>query len=131
MAVGNRPAIPAHRNVQGPRAPVFLTQLKWTLISDKMVSENDLKVSTDEIRDFAKQQLLGYMGINTVDDQQKWVKDYIEKMMKDRKYVEDAHTRIQTQKIFTWAETQINPVEKEISADDFTKIIQEHQHHHH
>ena len=40
---------------------------------------------------------------------QPWVNDYVEKMMKDRKYVEDAYNRIQTQKIFEWAETQVKP----------------------
>ena len=111
--------------------PKFLDQLKWTLISDKIVSKNDIKVLPEEIKDFVKQQLLGYMGMSALDDQQTWVKDYIEKMMKDRKYVEDAHIRIQTQKMFSWAETQINATDKEISAEDFATIVQEHQHHHH
>ena len=56
---------------------------------------------------FAKQQLFGYMGnMGTRGEDQPWVNDYVEKMMKDRKYVEDAYNRIQTQKIFEWAETK-------------------------
>ena len=51
--------------------------------------------------------------------------------MKDRKYVEDSYNRIQSQKIFEWAETKVNPADKEISADDFTKMAEEHKHHHH
>ena len=87
--------------------PVFLNQLKWTLITDKIVQENAIQVQPDEIRDFAKQQLFGYMGGAQPDaEDQPWVNDYIEKMMKDRKYVEDAYNRIQTQKIFEWAETR-------------------------
>jgi trigger factor len=111
--------------------PVFLNQLKWTLISDKIVSENNIQVTPDEIRGFAKQQLFGYMGMGTLDEEQPWVKDYIEKMMKDRKYVEDAYNRIQGQKIFDWAETQVKPEEKEIIAEEFTKMVEAHQHHHH
>ena len=111
--------------------PAFIQQLKWTLISDKIVKENNIQVQSDELRNFAKQQLLGYMGVNTLDDQQPWVKDYVEKMMKDRKYVEDAYHRIQTQKTFEWTETQVKPAEKEISMEDFTKMIEAHQHHHH
>ncbi|MGK2862145.1 MAG: trigger factor [Chitinophagaceae bacterium] len=112
--------------------PAFLNQLKWTLITDKIVQENSIKVDPDEIRQFAKQQLFGYMGNMGADAaDQPWVNDYIEKMMKDRKYVEDAYTRLQTQKIFDWAEIKINPVDKEISAEDFTKMAEEHQHHHH
>ena len=111
--------------------PVFLQQLKWTLITDKIVRENNIQVQQEEIRDFAKQQLMGYMGMNALDDQQAWVKDYTDKMMKDRKYIEDAYNRIQTQKIFEWAEQQVKPEEKEISMEEFTKMVEAHQHHHH
>jgi trigger factor len=113
--------------------PSFLNQLKWTLVTDKIVKENAIEVQPDEIRNFAKQQLFGYMGgtLSPEAEQQPWVYDYVEKMMKDRKYMEDAYNRIQTQKIFEWAETKVKPVEKEISAEDFTKMVQEHQHHHH
>lgn len=110
--------------------PGFLNQLKWTLISDKIVNENAIQVNPDEIRAFAKQQLFSYMGGANLGDDQPWVNDYVEKMMKDRKYVEDAYTRIQTQKIFEWAETKVNPADQSISAEDFTKMVQEHQHHH-
>lgn len=111
--------------------PAFLSQLKWTLITDKIVQENTIKVSPEEIRFFAKQQLFSYMGGANLSDDQPWVTEYLEKMMKDRKFVEDSYTRIQTQKIFEWAETQVKPTDKEISAEDFTKMVEEHQHHHH
>jgi trigger factor len=112
--------------------PTFLNQLKWTLISDKIVQDNAIQVNPDEIRQFAKQQLFGYMGgMGNVADDQPWVKDYVEKMMKDRKYVEDAYNRLQTQKMFEWAETQVKPTEKEISSEEFTKMVEAHQHHHH
>jgi trigger factor len=111
--------------------PSFLSQLKWTLITDKIVQENAIQVNPDEIRAFAKQQLFSYMGGANLSDDQPWVTDYIEKMMKDRKYVEDSYNRIQTQKIFEWAETKLNPADKDISAEDFTKMVEEHQHHHH
>lgn len=111
--------------------PVFINQLKWTLITDKIVKENNIQVQPDELRNFAYQQLIGYMGMSASAEQQDWMKDYVEKMMKDRKYVEDAYNRIQTQKIFEWAEQQVKPTEKEISAEEFTKMVEAHQHHHH
>lgn len=111
--------------------PAFLSQLKWTLISDKIVNENGIKVDPDEIRAFAKQQLFSYMGGANLSDDQPWVNDYVEKMMKDRKFVEDSYTRIQTQKIFEWTETQVSPSDKDISAEEFTKMVEAHQHHHH
>ena len=111
--------------------PTFKNQLKWTLISDKVVSENNIQVQPDELRNFAKQQLFGYMGMASAGEEQPWVNDYVEKMMKDRKYIEDAYNRIQTQRIFEWAETQLTPIEKEIAMDEFAKMQEQHQHHQH
>jgi len=111
--------------------PNFLNQLKWTLITDKMVQENGIQVSQDDLRQFAKQQLLGYMGMGASDDEQDWVRDYIDRMMKDRKYVEDAYNRLQTQQIFDFAESKINAVETTITKEEFIKMNEEHQHKHH
>ena len=108
--------------------PVFKNQLKWTLISDRIVTENNIQVQPDELRSFAMQQLFGYMGVGAVDEEQPWVKDYIDKMMKDRKYMEDAFNRIQSQKIFEWAEGRVNAVVKEINMEEFVKMQEQHQH---
>lgn len=112
--------------------PKFENQLKWTLITEKIVNENAIQVDPEEVRAFAKQQLFSYMGggVGLADDQP-WVNDYTEKMMKDRRFVEDAFNRIQTQKIFEWGTTQLKPTDKKIDADAFTKMVEEHQHHHH
>ena len=111
--------------------PTFINQLKWTLIMEELQKRGNIQVSQDDVRQFAKQQLLGYMGMAAMDEEQDWVRDYIDRMMKDRKYVEDAYNRIQTQKIFDWAETQVNAVETPISKEEFLHMNEEHQHHHH
>jgi len=111
--------------------PTFKNQLKWTLISDKIVRENNIAVNPEELKAFAKQQLFGYMNMPMGGDDQPWVDNYIDKMMQDRKYVEDAYNRIQGQKVFEWAETQVKPTEKEIAMEDFVKMQEEHQHHQH
>ncbi len=111
--------------------PNFINQLKWQLITEKVVGDNAIEVGPDEIRAFAKQQLFSYMGGANLSDDQPWVADYVEKMMKDRKYVEDAYGRIQTQKVFEWAGAQVKPKDKDITAEEFTKMVEAHQHHHH
>jgi trigger factor len=111
--------------------PTFKNQLKWTLISDKIVRENNIEVKPEELKAFAKQQLFGYMNMPMGGDDQPWVDNYVDKMMKDRKYIEDAYNRIQGQKVFEWAETQVKPTEQEIAMEDFVKMQEEHQHHHH
>ena len=111
--------------------PNFLNQLKWTLITDKIATDGGVEVQQEDLRAFAKQQLLGYMGMNALDEEQDWVRDYVDRMMKDRKYVEDAYNRIQTQKIFEWAESKVTPEEVKISKEEFIAMNQQHQHQHH
>ena len=111
--------------------PAFINQLKWTLITEKLVQENGFQIGPDEIREFARQQLLGYMGMQALDEEQQWVREYIDRMMKDRKYVEDAYNRLQTQKIFDWAVNQAKATETPISKEEFVKMNEQHQHQHH
>ncbi|HMH24252.1 MAG TPA: trigger factor [Puia sp.] len=111
--------------------PSFVNQLKWTLIVDKIVNENGIEVSPDDIRAFARQQLLGYMGGQMGGGEQPWIADYVQRMMQDKKFVEDTVHRIQTEKVFGWAETQINATEKPISKEAFQQLQAEHQHHDH
>lgn len=128
---GEQPVAKSDEQVE-QEFPGFINQLKWTLITDKIVQENAIQVNPDEIREFAKQQLFGYMSnMGAAASDQPWVNDYVEKMMKDRKYVEDAYNRIQTQKVFEWSENQVKPADTAITAEDFTKMVEEHQHHHH
>jgi trigger factor len=111
--------------------PTFRNQLKWTLISEKIVLDQALQVNPDEIRAFAQQQLFSYMGGANLGMDQPWVKEYTERMMKDRKYVEDAFHRIQSQKVMEWGASQVKPTDKPIEAEQFTKMVEEHQHQHH
>jgi len=111
--------------------PAFADQLKWTLIVDKIAGENGIEVSQDEIRAFARQQLMGYMGMQAGSADQPWMADYVQRMMQDRKFIEDTVHRVRTEKVFAWAETKIRPTEKPIGRDDFRHLVEEHQHHHH
>lgn len=111
--------------------PTFANQLKWTLIIDKIVRENNIEVKPEDLQAFARNQLFSYMGMPPGGEEQPWIADYINRMMQDRKFVEDAFHRIQTEKVFGWAETQVKAVEKPVSVEEFTKELEKHQHHHH
>lgn len=110
--------------------PNFSNQLKWTLVSSQLIQDNKIEVLPDDIRDFAKQQLFSYMGgqLGALGDNQQWVDDYANRMMQDRKFVEDSYHRISTDKMFTALEGQVTAKEEKISAEDFAKKL--HNHHH-
>ncbi len=110
--------------------PTFANQLKWTLVSSKVIQDNKIEVLPDDIRDFAKQQLFSYMGgqLTALGDSQQWVEDYANRMMQDRKFVEDSYHRISTDKMFSLLEGQVSAKEEAISAEAFAEKL--HHHHH-
>ncbi len=110
--------------------PTFRNQLRWTLVSDKIVQDQQITVAREEIRDQMRQQVMGYFGSMSLDGNFEWLDSYIDRMMKDENQVESTYRRIVTEKIFQWAETQVNPELKSISVDDFAKLLKEHEHHH-
>ena len=110
--------------------PNFEDQLKWTLITSKLAEENKVEVLPDDIRAFAKMQLFQYMGgqLGALGDNQQWVDDYANRMMQDKKFVEDSYHRISSEKLFDALETQVSAVEEAIGADEFAAKL--HHHHH-
>lgn len=110
--------------------PSFLNQLKWTLISSKLIIDNKIEVLPEDIRDFAKMQLFSYMGgqLGALGDNQQWVDDYANRMMQDKKFVEESYHRISADKLFTFLEGQVSATDEAISVEAFTEKL--HHHHH-
>jgi len=112
--------------------PTFLNQLKWTLISDKIITENKLDVTSEELKESFKQQVMGYFGnMNLADGNLEWLDQYVDTLMKDEQQVDGTYRRIITEKVFNWAETQVTKQEKAVTAEEFIKMNEEHQHKHH
>ena len=110
--------------------PSFVKQLKWTLISSKLTQDNKIEVLPEDIRNFAKMQLFSYMGnqLGALGDNQQWVDDYANRMMQDKKFVEDSYHRINAEKLFDALESQVKAKDETISADDFAKKLEHHHH---
>jgi len=112
--------------------PTFDTQLRWTLITDRIITENKLDVTPEELRENLKQQVLGYFGgMNLADGNVEWLDQYVETLLKDEQQVDSTYRKLVTEKVFNWAEQQVKKEEKAVSAEEFIKMNEEHQHHHH
>ena len=107
--------------------PTFANQLKWSLISTKLINEHKITVDPQEIKNFAFQQIAGYMGMQNLDEAP-WLDEYANRMMKDQKFVEETYMKIQTSKLFAELEQQVQAIEESISAEAFASKL--HHHHH-
>ncbi len=109
--------------------PQFVSQLKWTLISDKIIRDNQLEVSDEELRGSMKEGIMGYLGQVNLDEDTPWLESYVDRMMKDRNQIDSAYRKLITQKMFNWLEAKVTTEEKEITSEEFL-AMQEHHHHH-
>ncbi|MEO6254113.1 MAG: trigger factor, partial [Ferruginibacter sp.] len=108
--------------------PVFSNQLKWTLISDKLIKENKLEVGNEELREYMKVEIMRYFGTMNLGEDTSWIESYIDRMMKDEKQVDSSYRRLITDKLFNWIEGQVKPKEKIVTAEELTAMQHNHQH---
>jgi len=108
--------------------PSFTNQLKWTLISDKLISDNKIDVSEEELRTYMKAEIMGYFGQMNLGDDNQWIESYIDRMMNDKKQIDSSYRKILTEKLFKFLETQVTPSEKQSSPDELLAMQHHHEH---
>ena len=108
----------------------FDHQLRWTLISDKLIIENGISVSIEEVKEHIKAQVLGYFGMGA-DGDAPWLDSYMQKVLKDDKTTDETYRRLLFEKLFTFLETQFSITEQEVSEEEFYKLPDAHAAHHH
>ena len=108
--------------------PVFSQQLKWTLISDRIIKSNDLDVTQEELKDSMRTEVMRYFGTMNLGEDTSWLDSYIDRMLKDEKQVDATYRRLITEKLFSWAESQVNATEKEVTAEELTGMQHHHSH---
>jgi trigger factor len=110
--------------------PVFQDQLKWTVISTQLITDHKIEVVAEDLKNFAKQQLMSYMGgqLGALGDNDQWLEDYAARMMQDRKFVEDSYHRISTDKLFNALEAEVTAKDEPIAAEKFADLLNNHKH---
>jgi trigger factor len=110
--------------------PTFKDQLRWTLISDRIVQDQGVQISEEEVRNVLREQVMGYFGGIGLEGHMDWLEGYVDRMMKDRQQVESASRRVLGEKVLQWAESRAVAEERPIGAEAFTGILEEHRHEH-
>ena len=107
--------------------PAFLNQLRWTLVSNEIGTQQSLNVSREEIMDSLRSQLMGYFGSMNMGGNMDWLDSYVERMMSDKQQVESAYQRVFSSKVLAWAASQAKPKEKIVTPEEFQKLQEKHQ----
>jgi trigger factor len=110
--------------------PNFRNQLRWTLVSNEIASNNTINVSREEIMDSLRQQLMGYFGNMNMGmgGNFEWLDSYVEKLMGDQQQVENAYQRVFSSKVLSYAASLVKPTEKKVTISEFQALQEKHQH---
>lgn len=108
--------------------PDFLHRLRWTLISDKLTKDMKIEVSNEEIKEDMKQKVMVYFGMKAEEDAP-WIEDYLERMTKDQKTMEETHARLLFDKLFQRVAIEMEVKTETVDEETFAKIAVNHHHH--
>lgn len=108
----------------------FEHQLRWQLISDEVIKENNINVTREEVKNDIKTRVLAYYGMDG-DDEAPWMDGYMDKVMQDDKMADETFRRLLTDKIFLALEGKFTTELKEIGEEEFFKLQDPHSMHHH
>ena len=108
--------------------PTFSNQLKWTLISDKIIIDNKLEVTEDDLRSHMKEEVMRYFGQMNMGEDMSWLDSYIDRMMKDEKQIDGTYRRLITERLFDYLESQVKTKDKKVTADELAAMQHNHQH---
>ncbi|MFT4062901.1 MAG: trigger factor [Edaphocola sp.] len=107
----------------------FDHQLRWTLISDKLVREYGIKVGYEEVMADIKAKVLAYFGISNEDDAP-WLESYLQKMAKEEKTMDETYRRLLFDKLFDKLAEVMEVKNEEVTEEEFSKLQPSHHHHH-
>ena len=103
-----------------------IRELKWHLIKEQLVAANEIKVEDGDLMAVAKeavrQQFAQYGMSNVPDDV---LENYASEQMKKRENVEGFVDRAVDQKLIEKLKTVVKLTVKEVSLEDFNKMMQE------
>lgn len=101
----------------------YAESLRWTLIENKIIKENDIKVENEEVREFAKEAMrknFAQYGMMEVEDEM--LNNSIDQVLQNQEEVRKIYEQLFAEKMILVYKDKLKLVEKEVSLEDFNKL---------
>lgn len=105
--------------------PKMMEDLKWQLIEEKIVEQNEIKVSDDDVKAEAASAIMRQMamyGMTNIPEE--YMNSYIDSIVKDPKQVGQYRDAAVTRKIMETVRGIVTIEPQDISFDDFSKMYE-------
>ena len=104
--------------------PNYRDGLKWQLIQNKVITENEIQVNAEELKAGVRQQLLrqfAHYGIQQADDEM--MDEMVEKFMKREDEVRKMNDQLYDQKVMELFKSKATLNEKKVSSEEFYEML--------
>jgi trigger factor len=103
--------------------PRFAKQLRWDLITRKIIRENNIENTPEEVKEQVRlktiQQLYSY-GLRDLGGD--WVEQFISKQMSDKEQIRQTGEQLLTDKVMLFIKSKVKTNDTPISFDDFKAL---------
>lgn len=104
----------------------FISDLKWQLIKDVIIKENEIKVSPEETKAFAIQMAraqYNQYGIYDIPEEQ--LESFAKMILEKHEEGERIHKRLYEDKVIKAVKEKVGIIEKEISQEEFNELMKQ------
>ena len=106
--------------------PAIIQDLKYHLIKEALIKENELKIEESDVEDFAKRvakaQFAQYGMLSVPEDA---LNNYSKDMLKNKQTLQNIIERATEEKLAAWLKEQVELEVKEMTSDEFNKMFME------
>lgn len=102
----------------------FIKDLQWQIIKDNIIKENELKVSEEEMQEFAKQLAraqYNQYGLYDIPDEQ--LESFAKMILEKKEEAERIHQKLYEDKVIALVKDKVSLKEKEVSQEEFNEML--------
>jgi trigger factor len=114
----------------------FADSMKWQLIENKLIKENDIEVKDEDIRNYIRTYMLRQVNMGDMDpEMQKRYDSIIDTFMQNKEQVQRINDQLYNGKLMDYFKGNITFQDKEVTYDEYIKIASathphDHEHEH-
>jgi trigger factor len=103
----------------------FIKGLRWTLITNKISKDNDIKAEKEDIEALSKEQLRKQLAVynpggNDISDEQ--LQMFNASMMANEEHVKKTYEAVMEQKLFGFLKNEVTIAKKEVTLEEFKDL---------
>ena len=103
----------------------YADSLKWQLIESKILKDNDVKISEDDVKQHIRKLFGIYVGITEGDRQNEYIDQIVDNYMNNKEEVEKIYDKLYEERLTKIFKSSVKIKEKSISYEDFLKLATE------